>query len=688
MTARSIHAYRPDIDGLRALSVLAVVAFHTGVPGVRGGFVGVDVFFVISGFLITGLLLSEVEQRGRISFAHFYARRIRRILPTLVLVTAATLGAAVLLLSPALGEVQGVAQSAVAAMLMVSNVFFLNKFADYFAGPAAFEPLLHTWSLAVEEQYYLVWPILINFAWLPAGGDKRRRIGFVLAGVLLASLIAAAWMASWRNSWAFYMAPARAWELALGGLIAVRRPGRSEKAAGRFAPGALAASIGLAMILGSALLITPGRLFPIPLALFPVVGAALVIYGNALAPDGAAARILSNRALVQIGRASYAWYLWHWPVLSITRILTLGAPNLPRDVGLSGLTLVLALATVRWFEDPVRGYGRTSIPDWRVVKAGSLAIATVVLLALGAGYWAKHAPMRPKDSELRRAALDTPPIPPTCWHQQRRTSQFDRVCLTAPAKARIAVWGDSFAEHWLGAIDQWAAHQSPAVGVDHLIVWACPPLVGAHPDWDGPSNVYQNDDCAKFNTFAAKEITSAQGMAGVVLASDWIARDGGDPSVRSVATLAKKHLFDVSAKDETSSLASMEIHLRETLRRLALNRVRVLLVLQSPALVSQNGQRLIAPVCLFRENNDSCSISVADSVNRARAVDLVLTRVASNFPNVRTLDPVPLLCGRARCYARVNGVVAYTDEMHISATMSRALSARIAPDLDWLIGSD
>ncbi|MFP5346438.1 MAG: acyltransferase family protein [Actinomycetes bacterium] len=347
-------AFRRDVQGLRAVAIVAVVLFHAGVPGVDGGFVGVDVFFVVSGFLITGLLWRELERSGRVSFVAFYARRARRLLPAASVVLVATLAAAVVVLSPL--QARDAARDALAAALYVANYRFAVQGTDYLAPDSAESPLQHYWSLGVEEQFYLLWPALLLVAstlLLRPRRPSRRAATTALAAVAGGSFAACLYLTGASQSWAFFSLPTRAWELAAGGLVALAAP-----LLGRL-PVALAAGLGWAgagVVVASVVATSTATPFPGTAALGPVLGTAAVLVAGCRseAAELGPARVLRLPPFQVLGNWSYSWYLWHWPVLVLAPV-AVGAPlPLPARLGLAALTALLAGATVRLVENPIR----------------------------------------------------------------------------------------------------------------------------------------------------------------------------------------------------------------------------------------------------------------------------------------------------------------------------------------------
>jgi peptidoglycan/LPS O-acetylase OafA/YrhL len=363
--------YQPEFDGLRAVAIVPVVLYHAGVPGLPGGFVGVDVFFVISGFLISRLLLLELNETGRIDILAFYARRARRLLPALATVVAMVLVLGSFILSPAL-ERQQLSQSATATMAFVSNIYFWRQQAHYFAQPAEWVPLLNMWTLSVEEQFYLLWPALLMLAALFARGRPLpAKVALMLAGLSAVSFALFWWGVRAEPTASYYLAPTRAWEFALGAALALfeKRLSHIGRGAAPFTLGGLAA-IALAVALGR-----DSLLWVIGLAAF---GTAAVIGGITAASGSEGVRLLRWSPLGVIGKLSYSWYLWHWPLLAFGRVLDVGHHSLSRNLLAAFGALALAALTFVFIEDPIRRRR-----PWPFAGAGqTLATGGVISLAL------------------------------------------------------------------------------------------------------------------------------------------------------------------------------------------------------------------------------------------------------------------------------------------------------------------
>ena len=334
--------YRADIDGLRALAVSSVVLYHAGIPAITGGFVGVDVFFVISGYLITSIVASEIAA-GSFSVLQFYERRVRRIFPALFLVIAVSSVIGALVLLP--NDLREFGESVISATAFVSNIFFWGQ-SGYFDGPAELKPLLHTWSLAVEEQYYIFFPLLLLVL---VRFSNRVAVRIVLVAIALLSFVLSVWAVHNRPVAAFYWAPTRAWELLLGAIVALDIVPPIRSGAWRESSGAL----GLLLIAGSVL--TLGNATPFPgLAAAPsCLGATLFIHAHRHG-ETLAGRSLSLRPIVFVGLISYSLYLWHWPIFVYARYVNIEPLTSLQNLVLVVISILLATLSWHFVERPFR----------------------------------------------------------------------------------------------------------------------------------------------------------------------------------------------------------------------------------------------------------------------------------------------------------------------------------------------
>lgn len=357
--------YRAEIDGLRAFAVVPVILFHAGFETFSGGFVGVDVFFVISGYLITTIIVSELEA-GTFSILNFYERRARRILPALFFVVAVSIPFAWMLLLPS--DMRDFAQSVAAVSLFSSNILFWKE-SGYFAAAAELKPLLHTWSLAVEEQYYIIFPPLLVLLW----GIGKTRVVYILFGLGVASLVAAQWTSANAPSFGFFMLPTRAFELLIGALVAFHQIDKDEiKGNNAFS------LLGCTMVVYSIFAFDNQTPFPSVYTLLPTAGVALIILFTSEATI--TFKFLGNRMAVGIGLISYSAYLWHQPAFAFARHYASGE-HLESEtmLGLVALSLVLAYFSWRFVEAPFRGSKRFNMKQ---IFVGS-AICSFLFISIG-----------------------------------------------------------------------------------------------------------------------------------------------------------------------------------------------------------------------------------------------------------------------------------------------------------------
>jgi len=364
--------YRPEIDGLRTVAVVPVVLFHAGLPGFAGGYAGVDIFFVISGFLITTLLMEDLRH-DRFSILRFYERRARRILPALILVVAAATLAALLTLPPPRIEEYGA--SMIATALFGANIYFWRT-TDYFATAADERPLLHMWSLAVEEQFYIVFPLLLFLLWRWRRSTSGATFGATFLGLAALSFALAVVSAGWKPVANFYLPMTRAWELLAGSLVALALRGAPPA---RTAAAPWLAGLGLILVLGALVGIDDTTPWPGAWTMVPVLGTALILaFVQADCPAG---RLLGWRPMVWIGLLSYSIYLWHQPLLVFARIAASGHPSPTVMGGLALATLPLSWLTWRFVERPFRtrpaqgGFSRGTI--FTAAGAGLTAVTLI-----------------------------------------------------------------------------------------------------------------------------------------------------------------------------------------------------------------------------------------------------------------------------------------------------------------------
>ena len=470
-----------------------------GCPAPDGGFIGVDVFFVISGFLITGLLVREWSAKGRIDLLVFYARRFRRLLPAALLALAVTTVASYLVLSSL--RFPGVAGDAASAALYVSNVRFAANAIDYLGAEAAPSPVLHFWSLSVEEQYYLFWPLIVVVSLRLVA---LRRIGLLIGAMIVLSFGLALVWTDLAAPWAFFSLPTRAWELGVGALIAVgllRLP--------RGTPHVLASVAvwaGLALIAAGVVVIGPGTPYPGTAALIPVVGTALVIVGGGAASPRPS-RLLAMRVPRWVGRISYSLYLWHWPILVLVP-LALGVESLALNLALVGVAVVIAAASTELIEVPIRSGRALPLPPRASLVVAGAASIVVAVGAIAAGAIVLGPATTPVAADevvsldgelppgrlagpvpdvltpsLEQAYYDVPSGYGDGCHLDYATVE-PPACAYGPPGATIPVLllGDSHAQQWLPALQRLAAQRGWRL---RAVTKSACPMVDATV-WNGP----------------------------------------------------------------------------------------------------------------------------------------------------------------------------------------------------------
>ncbi|GAA4592006.1 peptidoglycan/LPS O-acetylase OafA/YrhL [Actinoplanes octamycinicus] len=636
--------FRSDLEGLRAIAVLLVVLGHAGVPFAAGGYVGVDVFFVISGFLITSLLLRERAATGRVSIRRFYARRALRLLPAAALVLVCTLVAARLWL-PAirLGEL---AEDALSAAGYVANLRFASTGTDYLNADAPPSPFQHFWSLAVEEQFYLFWPLLLM---LP----KRKPL---LVTLVAASFAAAVWETARSAPWAYFGPHTRAWELGAGALIAVFAPRLENRWLGL---------AGLAGILGAALWLDDGTSYPGFFALLPVAGAAAVLIGGC--------RPLAARPLQAVGRLSYGWYLWHWPVLLIAPAALGVEPSVPLGLLLSAAALGLAWVTYHLVENPVRHHPRLRLRPVRALGLGAGLSAAVAATAVTIALLPHPVPAGATIRDLRAAAAhaaDPYAVITRAVRAGRQVRELpgnlapalarvnadkarvwaDHCHVEAPvtvapagcvygdprAATTVVLYGDSHAAQWFPALDRIAKRRhwrlvslsKSSCSAADLRLWH-----------DGLKREYT--ECAAFHASAVARIRALR-PALVVIGSSF--------NYRPVDT-------------RTEEAAQWRAAWQRTAASLG---GRVALILDTPYFAER------VPVCVARQarlkrvNRCGKSASVALRGPQQRAAVAGLT-------GVTLINPVPWLCTDF-CPPIVGNVLAYRDSNHLTTTYAQTVA--------------
>ncbi|MDR3299688.1 MAG: acyltransferase [Candidatus Accumulibacter sp.] len=660
--------YRPDLEGLRAIAVLLVVAAHANVPGAQGGFVGVDVFFVLSGYLITALLTLEMRAAGTVDFWTFYARRLRRLAPGLLLMLLAACLLARFVFSPTRQMNQ--ADSAAVTAVWASNFHFAFANMDYFGPAAESNVFLHTWSLGVEEQFYLVWPLLL---WLTFAGVSRRsgsadgvaaarprRLKTVMALIFACSLALCLWLMRAHPLSAFYMMPARAWQFSLGALAWLYFPPQTSTAisrAERIWP--WLGWFGLLLIALAAFGYGTNAPYPGWRALPPSLGAALVIAAGSR-PAGTrktgafpVSALLSLRPMQALGRVSYSWYLWHWPILVVGGAIYVQA-GLSTRIALALFSLALAAISYRCVELPLRRCDALLRRPWRMVTG----TAAVLILAGGlALQWGNQAMQEQFD-------------PAYAWFGQARRDMselYAHGCDTWYHSAEVMVcqFGDEQAPHTavlmgdsIGA--QWFPAMKPRftqAGWRLLVITksACPMV-----------------EKPVFYARIGKEYT---------VCAEWRQR-----ALAFLREIRPDHVFLGSAATPGSgfSTADWTDGTRKVLQAIAPHVGAITLIRGTPVLPFDALDCLADETLLTRLLAKENRCSALPDNTRNDWIFAALREAADGFPNARLLDMNDAVCPDGRCSAKQDDFIVFRDGQHLTASFAARLAGPFSQRLEKL----
>ena len=619
-----------------------VVVYHAWPGLLPGGYVGVDVFFVISGYLITSLLLREIEATGRLDFAGFYARRIRRLLPAAALVTATT-AMLVWLYYPPL-EARDFAPTAVATALYVSNFWFAHLSVDYLQEGLRGNLLLHTWSLGVEEQFYLAWPALMVGAMLCLRrAGTRPAIAWMVAGVSALSFVACVALTATLQSWAFFGLPTRAWELGVGS-VATLLDGRA-RALGAGTRRTLTQA-GLLCAIGAGFALSDQTRFPGYAALLPVAGAFLVIVGGA-GDAGRGSGLLRLAPLQRLGDLSYSWYLWHWPVLILVADRWPAADrNLVAALGVV-LSLGLARLTYAFVENPVRRHAALQArPARSFLLAAALTLG--VLGIVGAMHAAaSRGHVTDARQRIEQAARDWPRLYPDKCFAAALQIEAPACDYGDPAGARtIALVGDSHAAQWFPTLEQIALEHGLRLAV--FVKAACP--VAAVEPFDAKLN-RPYVECTRWR----EQVFERLGRLRPVL-----------------VVAGNSSAYQAFIERDPGAKAEWQLGLEASIERLGRVADHVVLVRDTPR------PGFHVPSCLARalargeESASSCTFALSgavlpDSVTVERAA-------VGRIPRAAYVDMTDAICNEPGCPVERDGVVLYHDSQHVSATLARSLA--------------
>jgi peptidoglycan/LPS O-acetylase OafA/YrhL len=632
--------FRPDIEGLRAVAVILVVLYHAGLPFLQGGFIGVDIFFVVSGYLITSLLVKELNSSGGISLSRFYARRARRLLPALTLVVVIVCLIQAIIASP-LVQIE-VLKAALATTLYSSNLYFAHIQLYYFLQGSGSEPLLHTWSLAVEEQFYLVWPIFLLLLQNVVKGVRSRIL--VIAATTIISFIGCVWLTAWNQVMAFYLSPPRAWEFSIGGLLAFV-PLHWMTARETLCKWLGAAGL-IALVLCGALMTDSAR-FPGYIAAIPVLATLAVVQAAAGAPNSLAARVLKWRPLQYVGGISYSLYLWHWPVLMM-------APQIVSDhsaavrAGCIALSVVLAAITHVTVENPVRF--NSLLGSRSLLSLGLVGLSMTICIGGLAMWWValNHSAQFRKFNEARNdvpsfyrtgcTADLTDPKPKQC--------SFGEL---AKPESTVVLFGDSHAAQWFPAMKVIAESRhwklitiiKSACSPMNISILRAPRAIEACERWRELSIAAIQEMHPDAVVMSSSSLYQQRNSSRLVDASDW--EKGSRDTFLAIARhgIALRFIRDTPHADYD--------------------------VPPCLAQLAWNGHAACPP--LSRRNALSPDIYQAE------------VRAAADMANVRIIDMSDAICGSDSCATEQGDLVKYRDSDHLTSRYVESLANELQTQL-------
>ena len=630
--------YRPEIDGLRAISVISVILFHARCQYFRGGFVGVDVFFVISGYLITTIILTEKDQ-GTFSLLNFYERRIRRIFPALFLVTFASLIFAWFWLPT--WDMKDFSHSLIAVSIFASNIFFWRE-TGYWETDSELKPLLHTWSLAIEEQYYLLFPLFLLLMWR----FRKRWIFTGLILVAIASLGISQWEAFHHPSANFFILPTRAWELVIGAILAVFILYGKSKFTALFDRRPVCESlnvIGLLLIGYSIYTFNQATPFPSVYALIPTIGAGLIILF--CSSETLVGQLLGTRILVGIGLISYSLYLWHQPVFAFARHRSLSEPNNLLLLGLTVLLVPLAYLSWRYVEQPFR---KSSVIGTKTVT--SLAVAGLLLFAsvgwagdITDGFSVQITHRGPSNQAIANNQKPSSGLSDVCDNSFTLSPE----CRTSD-EPEIVVWGDSFAMHLLPAI----MASNPNAKIIQMTKSLCSPFFDVATVDPPDQTVSWSEGCLEFSGKVRDWLKTNDTVKYAVLSSPL---DNRFLSENSTLLSRNREILNAGFQRALDELDS-------TLSELEAMEITPV-VFSPPASNGDDLGRCLAQANWMGVNLDQCDFPLDEMrFSRLRAYDFL--DIIQEHHRVVRLDK--LTCESSQCKTHLGSALLYRDAGHLS----------------------
>lgn len=625
--------YRKDIEGLRAIAILLVVAAHADLTWISGGFIGVDIFFVISGFLITRILVDEITNTGKINLLTFYARRLQRLLPTLILVILITGIALRFLLPHSLQPEQ--ASAAAAAALWISNFHFALSETNYFGNQAETNAFLHTWSLGVEEQFYLFWPTLIIAAYVFHKSITTLKIFFI--AIIFISFLACVYTSKQNSEIAFYMMPLRAWQFAAGALIFL------------FSNKMLLLQkqtiqgmtwTGISLIILSAIALKGNIAYPSFWAALPTLGTALMLAAGSATVQTIPGTLIKSRYMQIIGKVSYSWYLWHWPILTIGKA-TFPQIGLSEKLLLAILSLFIATATYYYFENPIRHWKvLASKPGWKIIAAFFIMVMANIFFIR----W--HTDAARNAEKLATHTYDVEADIPIIygmgcddWYHSStvKTCQFGN----KEAKNTAVIIGDSIGLQWFPALE--TIFNKPDWKLIVITKSACP-----------IANV------SIFYKRIGREYTEC---------ADW-----RNAALKKIAEITPDILFIGSGQEYDISPTEWETGSQYILSNVT-NHVKSIFIIRATPMLSFNG-----PQCLAQANQLEALggyLNCKSTADTEKNINIwsSIKKSTVGYPNVNFVDMNDIVCPDKVCSAKIDSTIVFRDAQHLTATFAKGIAS-------------
>ncbi|WP_100277522.1 acyltransferase family protein [Mariprofundus aestuarium] len=633
--------YRSDIDGLRAIAIIPVVLFHLGASAFSGGFVGVDIFFVISGFLITSIIFQEMEQ-GHFSFAQFYERRIRRLFPALFFVVIVVVIAGAFLFVP--GDFRSLSQSIVAATAFSANLLFWDQ-SGYFDASAAMKPLLHTWSLSVEEQFYIGYPVilLLLIRFLP------KHLSAVLILIMLVSFVSSITIVYYSQDSAFYLPIFRAWELLLGALIALNFIPSPQTNYQRH----LLSLLGFSLILYAVFVLSEESLFPGVNAVYPCLGAALIIYAGNGGHPSIVGKLLGWRPFVMTGLISYSLYLWHWPLIVFTKYYLMRELIPVEQLTVLIISILLALFSWRYIERPFRGKsGLLTTP--RLFKV-SAALMVVFIAAGLAGHFTYGFSQRMPEEVEKLAETVHKPYPLRSLEDKKIQANGGKIFALGDfdhISPSYLVWGDSHAWALGPALDEVGKKEKKAGWlISHN---GCPSLLGVNLFESGAIK----NACADSNVAVVNFIENNPEIRTVFLVARWGVYANG-----TRLSGEKKPPVVLTADGVKYNEKIFQKGLEDTLSFLESRNIKTYFVSDVPA-IGWDVPSILLRSKLFERNPPYTPPLLEEYQARQSPVNDALGMYRNM--QFQTIDVSPLFCPTGQCLVESEGGLLYRDDNHLS----------------------